>query len=103
MRQEMLSDLKDGEDTDSLKFGLPTSEEDGPPRDDQRLKEPEKDYSGVDWESMVSGTKRVLRMEVSGCPVHPNPIFALSPSGASSCLTFSDLSITHLPDRLSIT
>ena len=62
MRREMLTELNTEEGGEGIKFGVP---EDKPPRDDERLVEPEKDYSGVDWQDQVSGTKRVLSMHVS--------------------------------------
>lgn len=52
-----------GEDEENVRFTIK------PPSESARIKEEEqkeiKGYEGVDWESMVSGTKKVLSMDVS--------------------------------------
>ena len=62
----MLSQLG-GEDEENVRFSFK------PPTEAAQIKEEEqketKGYEGVDWESMVSGTKKVLTMDVS------HPIF----------------------------
>jgi len=66
MRRDMLSQLG-GEDEENVRFSFK------PPTEAAQIKEEEqketKGYEGVDWESMVSGTKKVLTMDVS------HPIF----------------------------
>jgi len=52
-----------GEDEENVRFTIK------PPSEAAKIKEEEqketKGYEGVDWESMVSGTKKVLSMDVS--------------------------------------
>jgi len=55
MRRDMLTDL-DGEEEDDGDEGLPPG---------RKAEEEEADMEGVDWEEMVSPTKRVLSMDVS--------------------------------------
>ena len=57
MRRDMLSDLdgEDGEDEETLPPGKKAG----------IAKEEEVDWEGVEWEEMVSPTKKVLSMEVS--------------------------------------
>jgi hypothetical protein len=63
MRRDMLSQLG-GENEENVRFSLKV-----PSDEVARVKEEEqkesKGYEGVDWESMVSGTKKVLTMDVS--------------------------------------
>jgi len=58
----MLSQLG-GEDEENVRFSFK------PPAEAAKIKEEEqketKGYEGIDWESMVSGTKKVLTMDVS--------------------------------------
>ena len=58
----MLSQLG-GEDEENVRFTFK------PPSEIAKAKEEEqketKGYEGIDWESMVSGTKKVLTMDVS--------------------------------------
>lgn len=89
MRRDMLTQMG-GEDEGDVRFGVkPKSEtDDRPPtaaEDEQRKKEsPE-----VDWESMVSGTKKVLTMDVS----RGLPHFVI----LSTPLTESARHASHLP------
>lgn len=55
MRRDMLTDLGD-------------DEEDGPGRTVGKPKKVDEDLDGLEWEDMVSPTKRVLSMDVSGSP-----------------------------------
>lgn len=65
MRKEMLSELG-GEDDEDVKFGISKKDDDGEATSLSKAKEEgAKDYEGVDWQAQVSGTKRVLSMEVS--------------------------------------
>lgn len=52
-----------GEDEENVRFSFK------PPSEAARVKDEEqkeiKGYEGIDWESMVSGTKKVLTMDVS--------------------------------------
>lgn len=63
MRKEMLSELR-GDEEEDVKFGIPVKDETESERNPGQV-EGAKDYDGVDWSSMVSGTKRVLSMDVS--------------------------------------
>lgn len=68
MRREMLSELGGGEEaTGDVKFGIPSKDKESPATDaeDEPSQEGFKDLEGVDWPAQVSGTKRVLAMEVS--------------------------------------
>lgn len=60
MRREMLSELG-GDDEGSVRFGIPTAKdalkEEVKANDEQAAEDAQ-----VDWEEMVSGTKRVLSM-----------------------------------------
>jgi len=62
MRRDMLTQLG-GEDEENVRFTFK------PPSEIAKAKEEEqketKGYEGIDWESMVSGTKKVLTMDVS--------------------------------------
>lgn len=62
MRRDMLSQLG-GEDEENVRFTFK------PPSEAAKIKEEEqretRGYEGIDWESMVSGTKKVLTMDVS--------------------------------------
>jgi hypothetical protein len=63
MRRDMLTQLG-GEDEERVRFGVkPASDEQE--RDAKAEIKEEKGYEGIDWESMVSGTKKVLSMDVS--------------------------------------
>ena len=73
MRRDMLSNLAGGDgNEDDVRFGVPAAKDDKPSeagnrdRDDDPKQEEGKD---VDWEAMVSGTKRVLSMTVSYQPL----------------------------------
>lgn len=60
----MLSQLG-SEDEERVRFGVkaPDAEQERVMKEEQKV---QKGYEGVDWESMVSGTKKVLTMDV-GC------------------------------------
>lgn len=60
MRKDMLS-VMGGEDDSSMRFGVTASEDKAEARKEQEIEE---SYKGVDWEEMVSGTKKVLNMDV---------------------------------------
>lgn len=65
MRRDMLSELG-GDDESSVRFGVikdEVKESAKAGREDQAEKELE--GADVDWEAMVSGTKKVLAMDVS--------------------------------------
>jgi len=67
MRRDMLSQLG-GDDEENVRFSFK------PPTEAAKVKEEEqkgtKGYEGVDWESMVSGTKKVLTMDVGQVSLH---------------------------------
>ena len=65
MRRDMLSQLG-GDDEGDVRFGVrpKSARDDLPPTREEEVKQ-EKQWEGVDWESMVSGTKKVLAMDVS--------------------------------------
>lgn len=64
MRRDMLSQLG-GEEEGKVRFGVgPTTDSEDRPATEPEVKQ-EKGYENVDWQSMVSGTKRVLTMDVS--------------------------------------
>jgi hypothetical protein len=65
MRRDMLSQLG-GDDEGNVRFGVKSASESNerPTTKEDELKR-EKKHEGVDWESMVSGTKKVLTMDVS--------------------------------------
>ena len=80
IRRDMLSDIGDDEDdddfasggtrlrstTNSLLGGRPSSNRDEPSNGSGLAsKKAEQEHEGVDWESHVSGTKKVLAMDVS--------------------------------------
>ena len=66
MRRDMLSQFG-GEEEGDVRFGVRSAvkdEDERPPTKEEEVKR-EKRYEGVDWQSMVSGTKKVLTMDVS--------------------------------------
>lgn len=64
MRRDMLSQMG-GEDEGDMRFGVrPTADADERVAKATEV-EAKKEYEDVDWESMVSGTKKVLTMDVS--------------------------------------
>jgi hypothetical protein len=73
MRREMLSEMGDEDEDDGLVLGnRRTDEEDDSRALGAKAKEQGVEIEGgdtVDWESMVSGTKKVLSMDVSGVSV----------------------------------
>lgn len=69
IRRDMLSELEGDEDDLAVGVKPPTSTNGAVADNGKDTAKPKEDYEGVDWESMVSGTKRVLSMDVSiaGC------------------------------------
>ena len=64
IRRDMLSELEG--DEDDLAFGMkPRVSTNGDGVDSGKDTKAKEDYEGVGWESLVSGTKRVLNMAVS--------------------------------------
>jgi hypothetical protein len=59
----MLSQLG-GENEENVRFSLKVPSDEAARVKEEEQKE-SKGYEGVDWESMVSGTKKVLTMDVS--------------------------------------
>lgn len=67
MRRDMLTQMGAVDEGD-MRFGVkpPTGADvDDRPSKEEVLQQESKGYEGVDWESMVSGTKKVLAMDVS--------------------------------------
>jgi hypothetical protein len=63
MRRDMLTQLG-GEDEERVRFGVKPASGEQDRAAKEEIKE-EKGYEGIDWESVVSGTKKVLSMDVS--------------------------------------
>ena len=73
MRKDMLSSLGGDEELDAggeeIRFGIPAAKELEAERQRAEELNDAKVEQGIDWESMVSGTKRVLSMAVSVAPL----------------------------------
>jgi hypothetical protein len=54
-----------GDDEENVRFSFKPPSEVTQARVEEEERKETKGYEGVDWESMVSGTKKVLTMDVS--------------------------------------